>query len=121
MKILIRDVGAGVNILDCLGKLTLDNGERRCVRPSSSFRNGRTKSILNLGEVSHVDGAALGELVSCWKRACAIGAQIRLLNLSGRLSQVMEITKLLSLFGGSYSEEREAISSFREPPETDWA
>ncbi len=97
-----------------MGKLTLDKGTA-ALRHSflNLFHKGTTKILLNLDEVSHLDGAALGELVNCWKRARAVGAGIKFLNLSSRLNQVMEITKLLSLFGGSYSQDREAIASFR--------
>jgi anti-anti-sigma factor len=81
------------------------------------FSRGPTKIILNLGEVTHLDGAGLGELVSCWKRAQPIGVEIKLLKLSHRLAEVMEMTKLLSLFDGSYSDEGEVITSFQERPE----
>jgi len=119
VKIRIRDVEGGIKIVDCIGKLTLDKGSVRLGQAVLNLLDkGWTKIILNLGEVSHLDGAALGELVSCWKRARVLGAEIKLLNLSGRLNRVMDMTKLSSLFGGRYCDEPKAIASFRNPPET---
>jgi anti-sigma B factor antagonist len=115
MKIHVRDVQDGIKILDCTGKLTLGNGTLAFHQAVLDlFQEGQTKVILNFDQVSHLDGAALGELVGCWKRARAVGVEIKLLNPSGRLRQIMEMTQVSSLFGGSYSQEWEAIASFRE-------
>jgi anti-anti-sigma factor len=120
MKIAIRNCEGGIKVVDCNGRLTAEEGRLELceviVRLSTS---GWTKIILNLREVTHLDGAALGELVNCWKKAQALGTEIRLLNLSARLFHLLEITKVSTLFGGYYSDEREAMASFRSRPEAE--
>jgi len=120
MKIHVRNVQGGIKVVDCVGKLTLGEGTlalREVVL--KLFDEGQTKIVLNFDKVSHLDGAALGELVGCWKRARAVGIEIRLLKLSHRLARMMEMTKVLSLFGSSYFQESDAIASFREPLHSD--
>ena len=116
MKIHVRNVQGGIKVVDCVGKLTLGEGTLALREVFLNlFDEGQTKIILNFEKVSHLDGAALGELVGCWKRARAVGTEIKLLKLSHRLAQMMEMTKVSSLFGASYSQESDAIASFREP------
>jgi len=120
MKIRIRELEGGIQIVDFRGKLTLDQGSLGLRQAVVNLLNQRgTKIILNFGQVNHMDGGALGELVSCWKEAQSVGAKIKLLNLSSGLKQVMEITKLSTLFGEDYSDQQKAIISFREQPETE--
>ena len=116
MKIQMREVEGGVKIVDFSGNLVLDQGRSALRQVVISLLNqGQMKIILNFDRVGHVDGAVLGELVNCWKKAQNLGSEIKLLNLSSRLRQIVEVTNLSLLFGEDYDDQRQAIASFREP------
>jgi anti-anti-sigma factor len=119
MKINIREAQGGVKIVDCVGKLIVDKGTATLRQTVLElYYQGQSKILLNLGDVAHVDGTGLGELVSCLVIARHIGAELKLMKLSNRLVELMEKTQLLPLFGGNYSDEREALASFLAQPQT---
>ena len=119
MKIHLREAEGGVKIVDCVGKLILEEGTTALRQTVLElYYQGQRKILLNLGAVAHIDGAGLGELVSCLVIARHIGAELKLMRLSSRLIQLMERTQLLPLFGGNYPDEKEALASFLEQPET---
>ena len=110
LRIVRRDVGP-VTILDLTGKLAGDASETLADRIDVVVDAGRSKLILNLGGVSFVDSAALGALLS--KRAVAMkaGGRLKLLNLTGRVWDLMVTTKLEMVFD-TFSAEDEAVRSF---------
>jgi anti-anti-sigma factor len=119
MKINIREAEGGVKIIDCAGKLIVDKGTATLRQTVLElYYQGQSKILLDLGDVAHVDGGGLGELVSCFLIARHIGAELKLMKLSNRLIELMEKTRLLPLFGGNYSNEKEALASFLAQPET---
>jgi anti-anti-sigma factor len=110
LRINQRDEGP-VTILDLSGKLAGEAGETLADRIDDLIGAGRSKLILNLGGVSFVDSAALGALLS--KRAVAMkaGGRLKLLNLTGRVWDLMVTTKLEMVFD-TFSAEDEAVRSF---------
>ena len=110
LRIVRRDIGP-VTILDLTGKLAGDASETLADRIDVVVDAGRSKLILNLGRVSFVDSAALGALLS--KRAVAMkaGGRLKLLNLTGRVWDLMVTTKLEMVFD-TFSAEDEAVRSF---------
>jgi anti-anti-sigma factor len=119
VKVDIREAEGGVKIVDCAGKLILDKGTATLRQTVLElYYQGQTKILLNLEAVAHIDGAGLGELVSCLVTARHIGSELKLMKLSNRLIKLMEKTQLLPLFGGNYSDEKEALASFLAQPET---
>lgn len=106
-----RDVGQ-VAILDLRGKLAGEAGEALAQRIEDLIAVDRTRVILNLREVSFIDSAALGELLS--KRAALRDAdgQLKLLHLTDRVWDLMVTTKLELVFE-TFRSEAEAIQSFR--------
>ena len=111
MKITERPVG-DVLILDLSGKIVLGEGDevlRNRVREVVS--KGHRKVLLNLEGVPYVDSAGLGELVRCHTRLRRVGGKIKLLNLTARMQDLLQITKLVTVFATFESEEA-AISSF---------
>ena len=111
MKIETRTVGE-VHILDCSGKITLGEGTmaiRNTVR--EVLKGGGKKIILNLGEVNYIDSSGIGELVSTFTTVTNAGGQLKLLNLTKKIQELLAITKLLTVFS-VYQVEQEAVASF---------
>jgi anti-sigma B factor antagonist len=111
MKIDARTVG-DVHILDCNGKITLGEGTmaiRNTVR--ETLKNGGKKIILNLSDVNYIDSSGIGELVSTYTTVTNQGGQLKLLNLTKKIQELLAITKLLTVFS-VYQSEQDAIASF---------
>ena len=110
LRIGLRDVGP-VTILDLTGKLAGEAGETLADRIDDLIDAGHTRLILNLRGVAFIDSAALGTLLS--KRAAVMkaGGQLRLLNLTGRVWDLMVTTKLELVFE-TFSSEAEALEGF---------
>ncbi len=111
MKIDSRTVG-DVHILDCAGKITLGEGTmaiRNAVR--EVLKNGGKKIVLNLSEVNYIDSSGIGELVSTYTTVTNQSGQLKLLNLTKKIQELLQITKLLTVFS-VYDNEQKAISSF---------
>jgi anti-sigma B factor antagonist len=111
MKIDTRTVGE-VQILDCSGKITLGEGTmaiRNTVR--EVLKNGGKKIVLNLSDVNYIDSSGIGELVSTYTTVTNNGGQLKLLNLTKKIQELLAITKLLTVFQ-VYDSEPAAIASF---------
>ena len=106
-----RDVN-GVSVLDIEGRIVL--GEE-----SNSFREkvkgllaaGKKKIVLNLANVSYIDSAGLGTLVATYHSARSQGAVLKLANLGQKFKEVLQVTKLMTVFD-TYDSEAAAVNSF---------
>jgi len=106
-----RTVG-GVVVLDLKGKLALGDGDGLLKDKIHSLVFQNTKDIaLNLGDLSYLDSAGLGELISVHTTATRGGGHIKIFNLTKRVSDLMSITKVLTVFD-VYDSEQEALKSF---------
>ena len=107
----IRRVG-DIAIIDLDGRITL--GESTGLL-RDNFREllaqGSKKIVLNLARVSYVDSAGLGELVGVYTTAKNQGGGVKLLNLQKKLNDLLQVTKLETVFE-SYDDEQKAIQSF---------
>jgi anti-sigma B factor antagonist len=111
MKIDRRTIG-DVQILDCNGKITLGEATmllRNTVR--DVLQSGAKKIILNLADVSYIDSAGVGELVSTYTTTVNKGGKLKLLKLTNKLRELLTITKLLTVFE-IYDDEKDALASF---------
>ncbi len=111
METATRQVG-GVAIVDITGRITLGEGNvmlRDIVR--ELVENGSHKILLNLHEVGYVDSSGVGELVKTYTTVRNQGGQLKLLNPSKRVSDLLEMTKLSSVFD-IQADEASAIQSF---------
>ena len=102
----------GVTILDLSGKITIGEGSvqlREEVR--KLLEEGRNKILLNLGDVAYVDSSGIGELVSSYTTTSTQGGQLKLLNLTKKIQDLLMITKLLTVFE-TFDNEEEGLSSF---------
>ncbi len=112
MKIEMRTVG-DVRILDCSGKITLGEGTmaiRNTVR--DIVNKGDKKIVLNLGDINYIDSSGIGELVSTYTTVTNGGGQLKLLNLTKKIRELLAITKLLTVFD-VYDDEKTILGSFR--------
>jgi len=111
MQIAERAVG-DVVVLDIKGRITLGEGDEVLKDKVNTLVNqGRKKIILNLADVPYVDSAGLGEIVRTYTTVSRQGGSLKLLNLTKRISDLLSITKLLTVFE-TFDVEKEAIASF---------
>lgn len=102
-----------VVILDISGRITLGEGTitiRDCLQKLLS--RGERKFVMNLEHVDYVDSAGLGELITSFTIIRAQGGQLKLLKLTHRIHDLLQITKLLTVFD-AFDSETEAIKSMR--------
>ena len=111
MQIEERPLG-DVIILDVTGKLTIGEGDELLKdKINSLIQQGHKKLILNLEGVPYVDSAGLGEIVRTYTTVSRQGGNLKLLNLTKRIEDLLSITKLLTVFD-TYESEQEALNSF---------
>jgi anti-sigma B factor antagonist len=112
MNVNIRTVG-DVRIVDLSGKITLGEETvtlRTTVR--NLVKDGNKKIVLNLADVNYIDSSGVGELVSTYTTVTNAGGQLKLLQLTKKIQQLLAITKLLTVFD-VFDDEKAAVASFR--------
>lgn len=101
-----------VTILDLNGKITIGEGS---VALRSAIRRllgeGKSKILLNLGEVGYIDSSGIGELVSSFTTVNRENGQLKLLNLTQKVQDLLAITKLLTVFD-TFDSEQDALNSY---------
>ena len=106
-----RTVGP-VDVVDLSGKITIGEGEAELRRELDELIDaGRQKIVLSLEKVSFMDSAALGELVACYKRAVEKGGTIKILRPTGKVADLLSLTKITEILE-IFEDEGEAIASF---------
>ena len=111
VKLNIRQIG-DVSVVDVAGRITLGEGSS-ALRDSlrEMVGKGQKKILLNLGEVSYIDSSGIGELVSAFTTVTNGGGQLKLLNLTKRVKDLLQITKLYTVFD-VHDSEVTAVRSF---------
>ena len=111
MHIEERTIG-DVVVLDVKGRVQLGEGDELLRDKVNSLLNqGRKKIVLNLAQVPYIDSAGLGEVVRTFTTVSRQGGQLKLLNLTKRITDLLAITKLLTVFD-TYDSEQDAVQSF---------
>ncbi len=111
MKASVRHHGK-VSVVELSGKITIGQGDVRLREAVEALlKEGRTNILLNLKDVTYMDSAGIGELVACKKRTAEKSGHIKLLNPSGRVYDVLSLTKLIEVFE-VFKDERDALASF---------
>lgn len=113
MQLEQRNVG-DVAIVKVVGDITLNKGGDVLLKDkiNSLLQQGTKKVLLDLGAVSYVDSAGLGQLVHVHTTTTHHGGKLKLLNLSKRLNDLLVVTKLATVFD-SYEDEAEALASYQ--------
>ncbi len=111
VKLNTRQVG-DVSVVDVAGRITLGEGSST-LRDSlrDMVAKNHKKILLNLGDVSYIDSSGIGELVSGFTTVTNQGGQLKLLNLTKRVKDLLQITKLYTVFD-VHDDEAAAIRSF---------
>jgi anti-sigma B factor antagonist len=112
MEISERNDGK-VTILSLAGKVTLGEGDVLLKDKLHSLLNqGRKDVLLNLAQVSYVDSAGLGAIVSAYTTMTREGGSLKLANVTKKMQDLLSITKLLTVFE-TFDSEDEALRSYR--------
>ncbi len=101
-----------ITILDLNGKVTIGEGSvalRTTIR--RLLGEGKNKILLNLGGVGYIDSSGIGELVSSFTAVNKEGGQLKLLNLTQKIQDLLAITKLLTVFD-TFDDEGDALGSY---------
>jgi len=115
LKTTTREVD-GVTVVALDGRIVLgeeSNALREKVK--SLVAEGKKKIVLNMENISFIDSAGLGTLVAAHHSAKGQGASLRLCHLGAKFSEVLQITKLMTIFE-VYNTEAEAVASFTTSP-----
>ena len=111
MKATTRQVD-GVTIVDLSGRITLGEGSamlRDVVRDLAG--KGQKHIVLNLAEVTYIDSSGIGELVSAYTSVRNLGGELKLLNLTKKVHDLLQITKLYTVFDIT-DDEAAAVAAF---------
>jgi anti-sigma B factor antagonist len=111
IQVTTRQVG-DVSVVDVAGRITLGEGAsalRETIR--GLVAKDQKKVLLNLSEVSYIDSSGIGELVSGFTSVTNHGGQLKLLGLTKRVQDLLQITKLYTVFD-IYDTEASAVRSF---------
>ena len=107
-----RDVGP-IIMVDLSGRIALGEGSallRKTIR--DLLEGGNTRIILNLGDINYIDSSGIGELVSGFTAVRSRQGELKLLNLTRKVKDLLQITKLFTVFE-VYTDEGEAVRSFK--------
>ena len=106
----------GVSVLDLSGKIVLGEGDMQVrERIKDLLADGQRKILLNLGDITYIDSAGLGALISSYTTTKREGGQLKLVNLTKRIQDLLAITKLITVFD-TYDDEKTAIGSYAAQP-----
>ena len=111
VKLTTRQVNE-VTVIDVSGRITLGEGSsllRDELR--SLIGSNRRKILLNLADVSYVDSSGIGQLVAAFTTVSSQGGQLKLLNLTKRLKELLQMTKVISIFE-VFDDEKKAVATF---------
>ena len=107
-----RDAGP-VTVVDLSGRITLGDGSallRKTIR--GLLADERKKILLNLADVDYIDSSGIGELVSGFTAVKNQGGDLKLLHLTKKVRDLLQITKLYTVFD-VYTDEKAALGGFR--------
>jgi anti-sigma B factor antagonist len=111
-KATARESG-GATVVDLSGRITLGEGSamlREMIR--DLLNKGQNRIILNLGDVNYIDSSGIGELVSGFTTVKSRGGEMKLLHLTKKVHDLLQITKLYTVFD-VHSDEDAAVRSFQ--------
>jgi anti-sigma B factor antagonist len=111
MKTNVREV-KGVSILDLKGKITIGSGDVQLRETINKLVDAGKKNVLiSMKEVTTIDSSGIGELVGCYHSVTNKGGKLKLVHLPPKISDVLTVTQLITVFD-VYESEPEALASF---------
>jgi len=111
MKSEIRDRG-DVRIIELSGKITIGSGDVK-IREliDQALAEDKKNILLDLAGVGTIDSSGIGEMVACYTTVTKKGGQLRLLRLSPKINDILQVTQLITVFD-VFDDEEEAVRSF---------
>ena len=111
MKSEIRDHG-DVRVINLSGKITIGSGDVK-IREliDSSLAEGKKNIVFDLAGVTSIDSSGIGELVACYTTVAKQDGQLKLLRMSPKINDIMQVTQLITVFD-VFDDEQEALDSF---------
>src|SRR5947199_5903522 len=113
LKISVRRLNDGVIVVDCAGRLIFGDETAALRDQVRALINDDSSILLNLADVTYIYSGGLGTLVALYTTARHAGGSIKLARLTPRVGDLMQVTKLLTVFE-VYDSEEEAVQSFRK-------
>src|SRR5437016_5473865 len=110
LKVTSRTVD-GVKVIDCVGRIVFGDEASHLRETVKRELTDNNRVVLNLGEVSYIDSGGIGTLVSLFTTARNAGGDIKLANLTKRVGDLLQITKLITVFE-SYDDVQKAANAF---------
>lgn len=103
----------GVTIVDLKGKITIGSGGETALRNAMQevMNSGAKQVLINMADVTTIDSSGIGELVSSYTTATNRGSKLKLYNLPAKVTDILTITQLITVFD-VYDSEDEAVRSF---------
>jgi anti-sigma B factor antagonist len=112
MKTKVRDVG-NVRVLDLEGKITIGSGDVELRQHiEDAIAAGHPNILLNLKGITHIDSSGIGEMVGCFTTVARKGGRMKLLNLTPKINDILQVTQLITVFD-IFDAEQAALDSFR--------
>ena len=111
MKSSIRDLG-DIRVIELSGKITIGAGDvklRELI--SQAVEDDKNNIVLDLGGVTAIDSSGIGEMVACYTTVTKRGGQLKLMHLSPKITDILQVTQLITVFD-VFDDEREALGSF---------
>lgn len=102
----------GIVVLDCSGRIVFGEETNALRETVKSLLNETKQIVLNLGDVNYIDSGGLGTLVGLYTSARGQGGSIKLANLTHRVGDLLQVTKLVTVFD-VYDGEDKAVRAFR--------
>lgn len=112
LKLSVRDVD-GVTVVDAAGRMVFGDESASLRETVKKVIPENKRIVLNLGEVTYIDSGGLGTLVALYTTARSTGGTIKLASLTKRVGDLLQVTKLLTVFD-VYDNEKQALDSFRK-------
>ena len=110
MKSSVRDVG-DTRVIELSGKITIGAGDVK-IREliGQSLEDDKNNVILDLGGVTAIDSSGIGEMVACYTTVTKRGGQLKLMHLSPKINDILQVTQLITVFE-VFDDEREALAA----------
>ncbi|GAC1439585.1 MAG: hypothetical protein NVS9B5_06310 [Terriglobales bacterium] len=112
LKLNTRTLNDGIVVVDCFGRLVFGEESATLRDTIKKLISADSRLIINLGGVTYIDSGGLGTLVAIYTTARTAGGSIKLANLTRRVGDLLQITKLLTVFE-VYDSEEKAVESFK--------
>ena len=104
----------GVTVVHCAGRLTLGEESAALRQQVKDLISTSRQIVLDLGQVTYIDSSGLGTLVALYTSARSAGGNIKLASLNSRSRELLQVTRLYTVFE-TYDSAEEAARSFSAP------